>query len=465
MDMSLVDFKKMEISDMIQWINEYIDLVDEYLVRQVGALLVETFIIVSNEEFFVVMECYFNCIIKRNDVNNYGLLLVDSLFNQINKSNIDRMMNLFRGVISRLNVKDESSFSNRIVNIKVCSNSNYLMTGELLGKGHTGSVRKAIHMTSGEIVAIKIIQLSEHQNMLPKLEREIKILKHYCSSKIITLIDNFNDNQNLYQVLEYCPHGDLENYLHEQFRVNKTIDEMIIYNIMKEIRSAMRFLRAKDITHRDIKPANILIYSNKGGKLQLKLCDFAFAKSLRSGQLTRTILGSPHYSAPEIQKGNSYGPEVDLWSVGAILYFMLTGCEIVDNTKINFPDGGDPNTFSLLTRLLKYSPKERINFHNYFSHSYFKKKDKTLLIENENLRSKNLNLMEEIENLKIKIEELESQKNIYSKDELSSSLRNEVEQLKKENQTLLYALLESKIKTVEVQRKTEKILSNLLEDQ
>ena len=159
-----------------------------------------------------------------------------------------------------------------------------------------------------------------------------------------------------------------------------------------------------NIIHRDIKPENIMITNReKNGCLQVKLIDFGTAKIFEKGQQENKYVGSSYYMAPEIIK-RKYDEKCDLWSIGVILYILLTGRppfdgnddeEILENVKKGVYDKWSypfpilsAQSKDLIFKLLQYDPKKRLNAeealdHPWFKTAEFKKKDKVNSIEPE----------------------------------------------------------------------------------
>ena len=152
----------------------------------------------------------------------------------------------------------------------------------------------------------------------------------------------------------------------------------------------MRFLRSKNLIHRDVKPQNLLLVppSSPNALPTLKVADFGFSRYLPKTSLAETLCGSPLYMAPEILRCQQYGPEVDLWSVGTVLYEMLVGrppfraqnhvllLVKIDKgeDRIAFPErkegvpGVSEQLKELCRELLKKDPKDRMTFQKFFAH-------------------------------------------------------------------------------------------------
>src|SRR5271163_1690946 len=104
-----------------------------------------------------------------------------------------------------------------------------------------------------------------------------------------------------------------------------SVSNPVIYFLI--LASVVRFLRSKNLIHRDLKPQNLLLVppTSPNALPVLKVADFGFSRYLPKTSLAETLCGSPLYMAPEILRCQQYGPEVDLWSVGTVVYEMLTG--------------------------------------------------------------------------------------------------------------------------------------------
>ena len=160
------------------------------------------------------------------------------------------------------------------------------------------------------------------------------------------------------------------------------------------IANALQFLRSQNLVHRDIKPQNLLLVQPPEGAginddlPNLKVADFGFARFLPGANLADTLCGSPLYMGPEILSYKKYDAKADLWSVGAVLYEMVTGrppfraqnhIELLkkiqeNNDQIHFPDERNPDIIigtdlkDLIRKLLKKNPVERLSFEDFFNH-------------------------------------------------------------------------------------------------
>ena len=271
----------------------------------------------------------------------------------------------------------------------------------LLGSGAFGEVWLAHHKDLDRDFAMKIIKKRKNKsNDEKEILNEIEILKKLDHPKILKIVDFYSTPKKYYIITEYCPEGELFN---EIIKVGK-FDEGQTAFIINQILKAVSYCHKMNIIHRDIKPENIMITNReKNGCLQVKLIDFGTAKIFEKGHQENKYVGSSYYMAPEIIK-RKYDEKCDLWSIGVILYILLTGRppfdgnddeEIIENVKKGeydmwgypFPILSD-HSKDLIFKLLQYDPKKRINAeqaldHPWFKTAEFKKKDKVNCIEPE----------------------------------------------------------------------------------
>ena len=245
--------------------------------------------------------------------------------------------------------------------------------GEYIGKDNK-------YIKNKTKVAIKIIKTDKMTNKaLDILDMEINIMgliKENPHPNIVGCYDIIRKKNETYLILEYCDSGDLKNIM------QKPIKEKFVQFYFTQLANGLKYLDKHSILHRDIKPRNILLTNNKK---QLKIADFGFAKKeTHNPSLYDTICGSPLYMAPEIITNKPYNNQIDLWSIGMILYELLFGShpfeyckniqELKDNiyTNIEIPPKDTINKdisnecIDLLKRLLQPSADSRITWNEFF---------------------------------------------------------------------------------------------------
>ncbi|XP_026763472.2 serine/threonine-protein kinase MARK2-like [Galleria mellonella] len=209
---------------------------------------------------------------------------------------------------------------------QVYSVGNYLMTGKVLGKGHFARVEEATHRIIGKKVAIKIIDLTciKEEYARRNLHREPRVmakLRHPC---IAALYETMMHGPRLYVAMEAAGGGDLcALVLGARGRGPGGLPEGRARPLAAQLVSAVRHMHARGVVHRDLKMENIMLDSSKQ---YIKIVDFGLSNVWSAGGALRTPCGSLEYAAPELfLDGRRYGPEVDLWSIGVIVYGMVTG--------------------------------------------------------------------------------------------------------------------------------------------
>jgi len=193
--------------------------------------------------------------------------------------------------------------------------------GEKIGRGNFAVVRKVQRRSDGQFFAAKIIN---KKTMKPKdldlLGKEVKILKMLKHPNINTMIETFDTKNHLYIVLELL---EGEN-LFENIVKRRVYTETDAANVVKQVARACEYMHASGIIHRDLKPEN-LVYLDKNYD-QICVTDFGLSKYMDHTQsVTKTACGTPAFVAPEVLRQELYGTQVDMWSLGTILYIMLCG--------------------------------------------------------------------------------------------------------------------------------------------
>lgn len=192
---------------------------------------------------------------------------------------------------------------------------------ETLGKGKYGLVKKANHKKSDKEVAVKIVKKKELSlKDLELLKREIEVLKVCQHPNIIRFYDVFENSDYIYIVMEYLKGGDFFTYLESRnFKISEERAKTIAHNIA----TAIFYLHSFGIAHRDLKPENILMVDNSDNS-NIKLVDFGLSKTFGPGETCTEPFGTLCYVAPEILSQKPYDKSVDNWSLGIIIYLMLS---------------------------------------------------------------------------------------------------------------------------------------------
>jgi len=238
--------------------------------------------------------------------------------------------------------------------------------GRFLGKGGFAKVYELKDLATNEVVAGKIVPKSlltkTHQK--EKMSQEIRLHKGFSHLYVVKLFSYFEDPNFVYVILELCRRRSLME-LHKR---RKAITEPETRYFMHQLLTGVKYLHDIKIIHRDLKLGNIFL----NDQMELKIGDFGLATKVDyDGERKRTLCGTPNYIAPEVlgKKGHSY--EVDVWSLGCILYTLLVGkppfetqtlkdtYTRIKKNEYHIPSRVGPLARNLITKLLQHDPLKR----------------------------------------------------------------------------------------------------------
>lgn len=234
-----------------------------------------------------------------------------------------------------------------------------------IGKGNFAKVKLARNILTGREVAVKIIDKTQlNPTSLQKLFREVRIMKLLNHPNIVKLFEVIETEKTLYLVMEYASGGEVFDYLVAHGRMK----EKEARAKFRQIVSAVQYCHQRRIVHRDLKAENLLLDAD----MNIKIADFGFSNEFTVGSKLDTFCGSPPYAAPELFQGKKYdGPEVDVWSLGVILYTLVSGSlpfdgqnlkelrERVLRGKYRIPFYMSTDCENLLKKLLVLNPVKR----------------------------------------------------------------------------------------------------------
>ncbi|GAP89511.2 putative CAMK CAMKL AMPK protein kinase [Rosellinia necatrix] len=206
-----------------------------------------------------------------------------------------------------------------------------------LGEGSFGKVKLAVHRSTGQQVALKIIARKKliSRDMVGRVEREIEYLQLLRHPHIIKLYSVIKTPNEIIMVLEYAG-GELFDYIVSHGK----LEELQARRFFQQMICAVEYCHRHKVVHRDLKPENLLL----DDQLNVKIADFGLSNIMTDGNFLKTSCGSPNYAAPEVISGKLYaGPEVDVWSCGVILYVLLVG-------RLPFDDDHIPSLFAKIQR-------------------------------------------------------------------------------------------------------------------
>jgi len=244
-----------------------------------------------------------------------------------------------------------------------------------LGEGIFGSVKLGVEKKTKERVAIKIIKKKKAKPSDIELVRtEIDIMKLCHHPNVVHLLDHFENAEYIFIVMEYIRGGRLTDYMKEKkFHFSEKRAAEIIY----EIAIGVKYLHKYGIIHRDLKPDNIML-TESNDKGHIKIMDFGLSKILGKKEKTSDGFGTLTFVSPEVLIRKPYNKEIDIWSIGVILYLILSGDLPFDDEKddeqkiaksivfneVEFPSKKFGNkskeVIELIKRCLTKEPKDRI---------------------------------------------------------------------------------------------------------
>ncbi|XP_036378703.1 calcium/calmodulin-dependent protein kinase type IV [Megalops cyprinoides] len=191
--------------------------------------------------------------------------------------------------------------------------------GPELGRGATSVVCRCEEKQTQKPYAAKVLKKTIDKKIV---RTEIGVLLRLSHPNIIRLKEIFETETDIALILELVTGGELFDRIVERGYYS----ERDAAHVIKQILEAVAYLHENGVVHRDLKPENLL-YADLSLDAPLKIADFGLSKIIDDQVTMKTVCGTPGYCAPEILRGNAYGPEVDMWSVGVILYILLCGFE------------------------------------------------------------------------------------------------------------------------------------------
>ena len=190
---------------------------------------------------------------------------------------------------------------------------------KMLDKGNFAVIKLGVHRLTETKVAVKIVtKLELDDDNLNKISREIDIMRRLSHKNIIKLYQVMESDTFIYIITEFAANGEIFDWL----VANKKMSEHQAAKTFSQIVNAVNYCHQHRVVHRDLKAENLLLDAEGN----IKLADFGFSNYFQPGDPLSTWCGSPPYAAPELFEGRQYdGPKADIWSLGVILYVLVSG--------------------------------------------------------------------------------------------------------------------------------------------
>ena len=237
---------------------------------------------------------------------------------------------------------------------------------KVVGKGSFGKVLQVRKKDTGRIYAMKVMKKEDlvRRDEIAHTRSERNVLAQCRNPFLVSLKFSFQTPEKLYLVLDYINGGELFYHMQREGRFGEERTRFYA----AEIVLALEHLHSNNVVYRDLKPENILLDCNG----HIALTDFGLCKEnlKTSGDTTRTFCGTAEYLAPEVLKSQPYGRAVDWWSLGIVIFEMLTGLPpfYVENTNemykrimggvISWPEAMLPAARDLIEKVRRYKPHQ-----------------------------------------------------------------------------------------------------------
>lgn len=291
--------------------------------------------------------------------------------------------------------------------------------GRELGRGEFGVTYLSTDKTTGDVYACKSISKKKLRTRvdIEDVRREVEIMKNLPKHpNIVTLKDTYEDDNAVHIVMELCEGGEL----FDRIVARGHYTERAAAAVTRTIVEVIQMCHKHGVMHRDLKPENFL-FENKKETAPLKAIDFGLSVFFKPGERFNEIVGSPYYMAPEVLK-RDYGPEVDVWSAGVILYILLCGvppfwaeteqgvAQAIIRSAVNFKRDPWPkvsdNAKDLVKKMLNPDPSKRLTAQEVLDHPWIqnaKKAPNVSLGETVKARLKQFSMMNKLKKRALRV--------------------------------------------------------------
>ncbi|XP_076285650.1 uncharacterized protein LOC143211673 isoform X1 [Lasioglossum baleicum] len=260
----------------------------------------------------------------------------------------------------------------------------YEVEEQPFARGKYATVRRCRERSSGRQWAAKFLRKRRRaQELRAEALHEVAVLDAAANcSRLVSLHQVFETHTEMVLVLELAPGGELQMILDR----DEVPDERQVSRLLRQILDGIAFLHSLNVAHLDIKPQN-LVLTGDFPECDVKLCDFGISRYISHGADIREILGTPDYVAPEVLNYEPISLATDMWSVGVLLYVLLTGCSPfggdtkqetfcnISRCRLDFPDDlfedVSEDARDLMRKLMVKDPNERLTVTECLQHSWF----------------------------------------------------------------------------------------------
>lgn len=260
----------------------------------------------------------------------------------------------------------------------------YEVEEQPFARGKYATVRRCRERSSGRQWAAKFLRKRRRvQELRAEALHEVAVLDAAANcSRLVSLHQVFETNTEMVLVLELAPGGELQMILDR----DEVPEERQVARLLKQILDGIAFLHSLNVAHLDIKPQN-LVLTGEFPDCDVKLCDFGISRYISHGADIREILGTPDYVAPEVLSYEPISLATDMWSIGVLLYVLLTGCSPfggdtkqetfcnISRCRLDFPDDlfedVSEEARDLMRKLMVKNPNERLTATECLQHPWF----------------------------------------------------------------------------------------------
>jgi Ca2+-binding EF-hand superfamily protein len=254
-----------------------------------------------------------------------------------------------------------------------------------IGQGKFGTIKLGINKKTHEKVAIKIVKKENlSATDLELVKSEMEIMKHCKHPNVVKLIDNYENTDYIFFVMEYLTGGNLEDYF---VSINYKISEEIFSRFIYQIASGFEYLHQFGILHRDLKPENLML-TDSTPNCQIKIMDFGLSKILGPREKVADGFGTLSFAAPEVLVRIPYDKRIDIWSLGVLIFLGLSGTlpfddendneEVIANkivfNEVEFPpkvwNSRSRSSKDLINKCLVKNPDDRITMKEFLNHEW-----------------------------------------------------------------------------------------------